>query len=94
MIEQSNIIKKSIWYFDILFTAVHKQVGGGVPGADINSEVKKLNKLSVDQQWTINEIKLYTCTCMFILLFIVTCLQFSLVFRLKSGDNTKIFTNQ
>lgn len=47
MIEQSNIIKK---IFDILFTAVHKQVGGGVPGADINSEVKKLNKLSVDQQ--------------------------------------------
>lgn len=45
MIEQSNIIKKNIWYFDILFTAVHKQVGGGVPGAGINSEVKKLNKL-------------------------------------------------
>lgn len=37
MIEQSNIIKKKIWYFDILFTAVHKQVGGGVPGTDINS---------------------------------------------------------
>lgn len=92
MIEQRNIIKKNVWYFDILFTAVHKQVGGGVPGADINSEVKKLNKLSIDQQWTINEIKLYTC--MFILLFIVTCLQFSLVFRLKSGDNTKMFTNQ
>lgn len=92
MIEQRNIIKKNVWYFDILFTAVHKQVGGGVPGVDINSEVKKLNKLSVDQQWIINKINLYTCV--FILLFIVTCLQVSLVFKLKSGDNTEIFTNQ
>lgn len=75
MIEQSNIIKKNIWYFDILFTAVHKQVGGGVPGADINSEVKKLNKLSIDQQWTINEIKLYTHVhvCSFCFLLWLVC---------------------
>lgn len=68
MIEQRNIIKKDVWYFDILFTAVHKQVGGGVPGADINSEVKKLNKLSVDQQWTINESNyIHVCSFCFLL---------------------------
>lgn len=72
MIEQSNIIKKNIWYFDILFTAVHKQVGGGVPGADINSEVKKLNKLSVDQQWIINKIN-YIHVCSFCFLLWLVC---------------------